>query len=144
MSMRASSLSVSTRMALVMRYARSTPRKCVMSAWASTRPIVALASSSAAFTVYIASAAHVLGEPCPVYTPPAAHFLGAPRARLGLVPGHEPARVLVEFPRHDLVDLVQREVDAMVGYAALREVVRADAVAAIAGADQPLAGGRFL
>src|SRR6185312_13747109 len=51
---------------------------------------------------------------------------------------------LVEVAVHDVGDPVEREVDPMIGDAALREVVRADALAAIAAADQALALGGLL
>src|SRR5262249_56338437 len=44
-------------------------------------------------------------------------------------------------PFHHLVELVEREVDAMVGDAALGEIVGADAFAAVAAADLALAVG---
>ena len=44
----------------------------------------------------------------------------------------------------DLIELVQRQADAVIGHAVLREVVGADPLAAIAGADQALALGRPL
>src|SRR5262245_61869899 len=43
---------------------------------------------------------------------------------------------VVQMAGDDTVQLVQRQVDAVVGDAVLREVVRADALGAIAGADQ--------
>ena len=46
---------------------------------------------------------------------------------------------LVEVAVHDGVDFIQCKVDTVVGDAALREVVRADALAAVALADQALA-----
>ena len=45
---------------------------------------------------------------------------------------------------HDAQELVQRQIDAVVREAALREVVGADAVAAVAAADQALALGGVL
>jgi hypothetical protein len=45
---------------------------------------------------------------------------------------------------HHLQQLVEREVDAVIGEAALRKVVGADAVAAVAATDQALAGGGLL
>src|SRR3954462_803059 len=99
-----------------------------MSTCASTRPIVAVASSRTALMVSIAPS-RVLGEAGEL---------------LGLVLRHQRAGDLVQVAGHHLVDLVEREVDAMVGHAALREVVGADAVAAVAGAHEALAGRRFL
>src|SRR6266852_7316264 len=43
---------------------------------------------------------------------------------------------LTDFPGDDGVELVKRQVDAMVGQAVLRKVVGADAFAAVAGADE--------
>src|SRR5436190_14286525 len=52
---------------------------------------------------------------------------------------------LVEIAVHDRVDFVQRQIDAVIGDAALRKVVRANALAAIARADQALSmRGLFL
>ena len=43
---------------------------------------------------------------------------------------------LVErFALHDFVELVERQIDAVVGDAALREIIGADALRAVAGAD---------
>src|SRR5207248_3049764 len=53
------------------------------------------------------------------------------------VPG-EPAPEEVELADHDAVDLVERQVDAMVGDAALWKVVRADALGAVTRADEAL------
>ncbi len=50
----------------------------------------------------------------------------------------------VEVAVHDHVDLVQRQIDPVVGHAALRKVVGADAVAAVARADQVAPRGGFL
>src|SRR4051794_8404605 len=126
MSMRASSPSVSTRIGLAMRCARSTPSECAISTFASTRPMASVASSSAAFTVYMSG------------------VLAQARQLLGLVLRGERAGDLVQIAAHDLVDLVQGEVDAMVGHAALREVVRADAIAAVARAHEALPLRGFL
>ena len=49
---------------------------------------------------------------------------------------------LAKFAGDDGVELVQRQVDAVVGDAVLREVVGADALAAVAGADQGRAAAR--
>src|SRR5207344_3160230 len=48
------------------------------------------------------------------------------------------------FARDDLRQLVERQVDAVIGDAALREVIGADALAAVAGADLFLAIGGTL
>jgi len=45
------------------------------------------------------------------------------------------ANELVEPTLHDIVELVQGEVDAVVGHAALGKIIRPDALRAIAGAD---------
>src|SRR5581483_1731000 len=66
------------------------------------------------------------------------------RELLGLVLGHQARGELVEVAVHDGVDLVERETDAVVGHAPLREVVRADALGAVARSDQRLARGGFL
>src|SRR5919201_3261408 len=63
-------------------------------------------------------------------------FFGELRELLGLVFGAERGDKLVELAVHDAIDLVEREVDAVVGDAALRKVVRADALGAIARADE--------
>ncbi len=44
-----------------------------------------------------------------------------------------------DVPRHDRIEFVEGEVDAVVGESVLGEVVGADPLAAVAGADQPLA-----
>ena len=44
-------------------------------------------------------------------------------------------------PRHHLVELVEGQVDAVVGYSALREIVGADALRSVAAADLALALG---
>src|SRR5579883_1985036 len=69
---------------------------------------------------------------------------GLLRELLGLVLLIERADELFEMPVHDLIELVEREVDAMVGDAALREVVGADALGAVARADLELARLRLL
>src|ERR1700733_10950964 len=90
--------------------------------------MVAIASSSAAFTVCMAASCN----------------LREAGQQLRLVLGGERAGEVAEVAVHDRVDLVQREVDAVVGHAALREVVGADAVRAVARADQALPLGGFL
>ena len=74
----------------------------------------------------------------------ALEFGGAPAMLLGLVFGRERGRQFVKFALHDRVDLVQREVDAVVGDAALWKIVGTDAVRAVAAADQALAGAGLL
>src|SRR5512145_2811157 len=61
------------------------------------------------------------------------------RELLRLVLARERVEDLVEVAVHDRVDAVEREVDPVVGDAALREVVGADALAPVARADQALA-----
>src|ERR1700737_5161938 len=48
-------------------------------------------------------------------------------------------REVEQISVHDRIDLVQGEIDAMVGHASLRKVVGAYTLAAIAAADQALA-----
>ena len=50
----------------------------------------------------------------------------------------------VEISRHDVVELVEREVDAVIGHAPLREIVGADAFGAVTAADQRTARFGFL
>src|SRR5258708_1456872 len=125
--MRASSDSVRTRMGFAMRYVRSTPSKCATRTWASTRPMTAVASSSAALSVSISS-----------------RSLGEARELVGLVLGRKRGRELGEVAVHDLLDLVEREVDPMVGDAALRKIIGADAIGAVARADEVLASRGLL
>src|SRR5688572_31952037 len=66
-------------------------------------------------------------------------FFGKTCQLLGLVLGGERVDDLVDLAVHDALDLVEREVDAVVGDPALRKVVGADALRAIARADQQLA-----
>ena len=58
---------------------------------------------------------------------PSRRFFGELRQLLGRVLGGERADDVIQFPVHDALDLVEREVDAVVGDAALRKVVGADA-----------------
>src|SRR5688500_18048431 len=127
MSTRASSVSVNMRIGFATRYARSTPSEWVMIACASTLPIDAIASSRAALRVSTVSVA-----------------LADRREQPRLVLGSQRAGDLPQVAVHDRVDPVQREVDAMVGDAPLREVVGADAVGTIAGADEALPLARLL
>src|SRR3982751_4770968 len=92
---------------------------------ASTRPMEAVASSRAALIVSIS-------------------LIPEARELLGLVLVGEGGSDLRQVAVHDRVDLVQREIDAMVGHAALRKVVGADAIGAVARADEALALGSFL
>src|SRR5438105_2146255 len=55
--------------------------------------------------------------------------------QLRLVIGDQRVDDFVEFAHHHPVELVERQVDTMVGDAALREIVGADALRAVAGAD---------
>ncbi len=66
------------------------------------------------------------------------------RQLLRLVLLRERIHDLIELAVHDGVDLVQRQVDPVVRHAALRKIVRADALAAIARADERLAVRGFL
>src|SRR5699024_4051621 len=72
-------------------------------------------------------------------------LLGAQGGELfGLVFAGQGADDSVQVAGHDVVEFVQRQVDAVVGDSALREVVGANAFGAIAAADQFLArGGLF-
>src|SRR5688500_10833227 len=94
---------------------------------ASTRPIASIASSIAAESVRRMSGR-----------------LREARELLGLVLRRQRRGDLLEFAIHDAVDLVEGEVDAVVGHAALRKVVSADAIGSIAAADERLAGGGLL
>ena len=68
------------------------------------------------------------------------HSTSARRRRLIL--GDQRVDDLVQrLARHHLVDLVERQVDAVVGDAALRKIIGADALGAVAGADLALALG---
>ena len=58
---------------------------------------------------------------------------------LGLMLLRERVDQLVEVAVHDRVDLVERQVDPVIGHAALRKIVGADALAAVARSDQALA-----
>src|SRR5690606_2487157 len=49
---------------------------------------------------------------------------------------HERIDDLVEVAFHDLIELVEGQVDPVVGHPPLREVVRADPLGAVAGADE--------
>src|SRR5256885_1639016 len=76
---------------------------------------------------------------------PASRF--SPRQRrelLGLELLRQRVDELVQIAVHDRVDLVERQIDPMIGPAPLRKVVRANALAAIARADQALAMRRLL
>jgi hypothetical protein len=53
------------------------------------------------------------------------------RELLRLMPGHERRGQVLQIAVHDLFDLEERKVDAVVGDAALREVVGADALGAV-------------
>lgn len=46
---------------------------------------------------------------------------------------------LVQIALHDLIQLIERQVDAMIGHSALREIVSPDTFAAIPAADLALA-----
>src|SRR5579862_1656836 len=51
---------------------------------------------------------------------------------------------LIEIAVHDIVQFIEREVDAVVGYPSLRKIIRANALGAIARADLKLARLRLL
>src|SRR4051812_31247998 len=71
--------------------------------------------------------------------PRSSGFFGELGELLGLVLARERVDQLVELAVHDAVDLVKGEVDAVVGDAALRKVVGADARGAVARADERFA-----
>ncbi len=50
--------------------------------------------------------------------------------------GHQRVGEFADFAVHDVIHLVQREVDAVVGDAALREIVGADALGTVAATHQ--------
>src|SRR6184192_3064073 len=66
------------------------------------------------------------------------------RELLGLKLLRERVDDLVEVAVHYGVDLVERQIDPVIGHAALRKVVRANALAPIARPDQALAVRGFL
>src|SRR6188474_644812 len=101
----ASCVSVRMRIGLAAIHARFTPSTSAMITVASVRSMTSISSSSAYLTVCMALP------------------LRQRRELLGLVLRRERGGDLRQVAIHDRVDLVQREVDAVVGYAALREVV---------------------
>src|SRR5260221_601816 len=124
----ASSDSVRMRIGLAEIHARFTPSTCAMITCASVRSMLAMSSSRAAFTV-CTRASGILREA---------------RELLGLVLGGERRADLRQVAVHDRVDLVQCEFDAGVGDAPLRKIVGADAIRAVARADEALPLGGFL
>ena len=50
----------------------------------------------------------------------------------GLICGDEAVKELVDVPVHDVIKLIQGELDAMVGHAALGKIVGADLFGAVA------------
>src|SRR5688572_1882101 len=70
---------------------------------------------------------------------PSLLFLGE---LLGLVFVLQRRQQLVDLALHDVAELVEREIDAVVGHATLREVVGADAFGTVAGAHLQLAIAR--
>src|SRR6478672_12732195 len=73
------------------------------------------------------------------HAPPSRVGLAAERRELlGLEFLRQRADQLIEIALHDRVDLVERQVDPVIGHASLRKVVRADPLAAIPGTDQAL------
>src|ERR1700694_3134337 len=103
----ASSDSVRTRIGLAAIQARFTPSTCAMITCASVRSMLAMRSSRAAFTVCPRCPSGILREA---------------RELLGLVLGGERRADLGEVAVHDRVDLVQREVDAVIRHTALRKI----------------------
>src|SRR5262249_10044442 len=71
-------------------------------------------------------------------------LLGERSQLLGLQLGLQRLRQLGEVPVHDVVDLVQRESDAMIGDPSLREVVGAYALGAVTRPYERLARSGFL
>src|SRR5277367_4167685 len=76
--------------------------------------------------------------PPPPPTPPPPRAARRQPSLLGsqprsLVLGGQLVDELVQIALHHPVDLVQRQIDPMVGHAALREIIGADALAAIPG-----------
>src|SRR5688572_2913395 len=104
---------------------------------ASTMPAstpVALGTASMGGAASTDRASLLTPGPCSRRAP--LFFLGE---LFGLVLVLQGIHELVELALHDVGQLVQREVDAVVGDAALREIVRADAFRAVAGAHLQLA-----
>jgi len=66
-------------------------------------------------------------------------LFGELRELLGLKLGGERIDDFIEFALHDAIELVQREVDAVVGQSALRKIVGPDAFGAVARSDETLA-----
>src|SRR5882672_2195544 len=63
---------------------------------------------------------------------------------LGLMLGEQRLRQLREVAVHDVVDLVEREPDAVIGHPPLREIVGTDALRPVARADEGFARRGFL
>src|SRR5258706_15693899 len=79
------------------------------------------------------------------FTPgPASTLIGERGELLGLVLGEQRLRELGQIAVHDVVDLVESETDAVVGDPSLREIISADALGTVPGADQGFARGGFL
>src|ERR1700731_3115708 len=66
------------------------------------------------------------------------------RQQLGLMLADQRMNQLVQIAIHNMVELVERQVDTVIGHPALREVVGADPLGAIARTHQALACGGFL
>src|SRR5690554_124296 len=64
--------------------------------------------------------------------------------QLGLMLGQQGVRQLVQIALHDVCQFVQRKVDAVIRYPALRIVVGADALGAVTGANQAFTLRGFL
>src|SRR5882757_303779 len=79
------------------------------------------------------------------FTPePASTLIGERGELLGLVLGEKGLRQLGQIAVHDVVDLVEGETDAVIGDPSLRKIIGADALGAVARADQGFARGGFL
>src|ERR1700704_3073830 len=63
-------------------------------------------------------------------------LLGNGSELFGLMLGEQRLCKLREVAVHDVVDLIEREPDAMIGHPPLREIVGADALGAVARADE--------
>ena len=77
-------------------------------------------------------------RPCSWRALLSAHLFGREQRRLVL--RHERINDLLQrFAVEDLWQLVERQIDPMIGHPALREIVGADALGAVAAADLPAA-----
>src|SRR6187402_994373 len=112
--------------------ARGWPRWCANNSWASRR-------STPSWRAWASASATVANSGTQ-------RTLAALQRRqlLGRARGLQCREHVVEVAVHHGAELVQREVDAVIGQPSLRKVVGADAVGAVAAADQALARGGFL